>query len=37
MVSIRCKMLVESELEQLGLSYKSVELGEAELLENLTP
>ncbi len=37
MVSIRCKMLVKSELEQLGVSYKSVELGEAELLENLTP
>lgn len=31
MVSIRCKMLVKSELEKLNLGYKSVELGEVEL------
>jgi len=37
MVSIRCKMLVKSELEKLGLAYKSVELGEVELEENITP
>src|SRR5271169_4854434 len=30
MVSIRCKMLVKSELEKLGIKYKTVELGEAE-------
>ncbi len=37
MVSIRCKMLVKAELEKLGLSYKSVELGEVDLEENITP
>lgn len=37
MVSIRCKMLVKSELEKLGLTHKSVELGEVELVENITP
>lgn len=31
MVSIRCKMVVKSELEKLNLEYKSVELGEVEL------
>lgn len=31
MVSLRCKMKVKSELEKLGLTYKSVELGEVEL------
>lgn len=31
MVCIRCKMLVKSELEKLGLNYVSVELGEAEI------
>lgn len=31
MVSIRCKMLVQSELENLHLDYKVVELGEAVL------
>ena len=31
MVSIRCKMVVKSELEKLNLKYKSVELGEVEL------
>jgi AraC-like DNA-binding protein len=33
MVSIRCKMLVKSELERLNLPYKTVELGEVELEE----
>lgn len=31
MVSLRCKLLVKSELEKLGLSYLSVELGEVIL------
>ena len=34
MVSNRCKLLVKSELEKLGLSYVAVELGEAELTES---
>lgn len=37
MVCIRCKMVVKSELEKLGLHYKSVELGEAEVRETMTP
>jgi YesN/AraC family two-component response regulator len=36
MVSIRCKMLVKAELEKLGLHYKRVELGEAEIEENIS-
>jgi AraC-like DNA-binding protein len=36
MVSIRCKMLVKAELEKLGIRYKTVELGEAELEENIS-
>jgi len=35
MVSIRCKMLVKSELEKLDLDYKVVELGEAILPEKI--
>jgi AraC-like DNA-binding protein len=37
MVSIRCKMLVKSELEKLGLHYNTVDLGEAEIVEDLSP
>jgi len=37
MVSIRCKMLVKAELEKLGLHYKTVELGEAVIEEDLSP
>jgi AraC-like DNA-binding protein len=37
MVCIRCKMVVKEELTKLGLHYTSVELGEAELLENISP
>lgn len=33
MVSIRCKMVVKSELEKLGMGYTKVELGEVELNE----
>src|ERR1022692_1625208 len=36
MVSIRCKMLVKAELEKLGIHYKKVELGEAEIMENIS-
>lgn len=36
MVSIRCKMLVMAELEKLYLPYKTVELGEVELEENIS-
>jgi AraC-like DNA-binding protein len=37
MVTIRCKMVVKSELKKLGLHYTSVELGEAETLEDISP
>ncbi len=36
MVCIRCKMVVKSELTKLGLHYKTVELGEADVMENIT-
>jgi AraC-like DNA-binding protein len=36
MVSIRCKMLVKAELNKLGLHYTKVELGEAEIEENIS-
>jgi len=36
MVSIRCKMIVKSELEKLGLHATTVELGEANVLEEIT-
>jgi AraC-like DNA-binding protein len=37
MVSIRCKMIVKSELDKLGLSYGSIELGEVEVKEQVSP
>lgn len=37
MVSLRCKMLVKSELEKLGLDYSTVDLGEVNLMEDITP
>lgn len=37
MVCIRCKMVVKDELTKLGLKYITVELGEAELLEVISP
>jgi AraC-like DNA-binding protein len=37
MVCIRCKMVVKSELEKLGLHFTRIELGEAETMEELTP
>lgn len=36
MVSIRCKMVVKTELERLGLHYTNVELGEAYIEEEIT-
>jgi hypothetical protein len=36
MVCIRCKMVVKAELEKLGLHYTTVELGEAEIIENIS-
>ncbi|MBC7946880.1 MAG: helix-turn-helix domain-containing protein [Chitinophagaceae bacterium] len=37
MVCIRCKMVVKEELTKLGVPYTTVELGEAEIRESLTP
>ena len=37
MVSLRCKMIVRSELDKLGLTYKVVDLGEVEIAETITP
>lgn len=36
MVSIRCKMLVKAELERLHLKYTTVDLGEVNLVEDIT-
>ena len=36
MVSNRCKMIVKSELEKHGLHYITVELGEVEIMENVS-
>lgn len=36
MVSIRCKMVVKSELDKLGLRYGAVDLGEVDIDENIT-
>ena len=37
MVSTRCKMAVKEELKKLGLHFIVVELGEVEVMENLSP
>lgn len=37
MVSNRCKMVVRSELEKLGIHHLVVELGEVEVMEKLSP
>jgi AraC-like DNA-binding protein len=37
MVCIRCKMVVKDELTKLGLKYISVELGEVEVMEGISP
>lgn len=36
MVSLRCKMMVQLELDKLGLSYGAVDLGEVEVKESIT-
>ena len=36
MVSNRCKMAVKEELKRLGLHFILVELGEVEIMENIT-
>jgi AraC-like DNA-binding protein len=36
MVSVRCKMMVKSELDKLGLHYIMVDLGEVEVKEDIT-
>ncbi len=36
MVSTRCKMAVKEELKKLGLHFIVVELGEVEIMENIT-
>ena len=36
MVSIRCKMLVKAELENLGIHYNTVELGEVNIPRGIT-
>lgn len=36
MVSLRCKMVVKAELDKLGLHYTKVELGEVEIMENIS-
>jgi AraC-like DNA-binding protein len=37
MVCTRCMMVVKSELEKLGLHYIVVNLGEAEIMEDISP
>ncbi len=37
MVCIRCKLVVKSELDKLGLHYSYVDLGEAEIMEDISP
>jgi len=36
MVSIRCKMIVKEELKKLGLHYVALDLGEVDVMENIT-
>ena len=37
MVSVRCKMMVKEELKKLGLHFIVVDLGEVEIMEDLSP
>jgi len=37
MVCIRCKMVVKYELTKLGLHYTTVELGETDIMEDISP
>ena len=36
MVCMRCKMVVSSELDKLGVRYSNLQLGQVELLDNFT-
>ena len=36
MVSLRCKIVVKTELDKLGLHYLKVDLGEVEILDEIT-
>lgn len=36
MVSNRCKMVVKTELKKLGLHFIVVDLGEVEIMENIS-
>jgi AraC-like DNA-binding protein len=36
MVCIRCEMVVKSELEKIGIQYRSVKIGETEIYNELT-
>ena len=37
MVSLRCKMVVKEELKKLGINYLSINLGQVNLVEKLSP
>ncbi|MFC4231293.1 hypothetical protein ACFOW1_05285 [Parasediminibacterium paludis] len=37
MVSVRCKAMVEEELQKMGLPHVVVDLGAVELLADITP
>ena len=37
MVSLRCKMVVKAELDRLKLNHTTVELGEVEIMKDLSP
>jgi AraC-like DNA-binding protein len=37
MVCIRCQLVVKGELEKLNLHYNNVKIGEADIVENITP
>lgn len=37
MVCIRCQMVVKAELEKVGLHYINVKIGEADIIESITP
>jgi AraC-like DNA-binding protein len=37
MVSLRCKMVVKAALNELGLRYRAIDLGEVDLIDSVTP
>ena len=37
MVCIRCQIVVKSELDSLGLQYRNVKIGEADIIGNILP